>query len=215
METELVTGIMSVGTKAPRPQEAALTAVMAAATAAVTMVISIPFPPTRGYFNLGDALVMLSGLLFGARLGGVAGGVGSAVADILLGYPYFAPMTLFIKGTEGFLTGLIGNNKRFTMKVAGVVAGAIAMLAGYFSVETPLYGMGAAIAELVTINSVQVISGAIISLTLVQVILRAYPDIRFLKQTREGTRSGIAVVIAAAVVLAAIVGFYLSTGISP
>ena len=55
--------------KAINPREAALTAVMTAATAALTVIISIPFPPTRGYFNLGDAMVMLSGLLFGARLG--------------------------------------------------------------------------------------------------------------------------------------------------
>jgi len=179
------------------------------------MVISIPFPPTRGYFNLGDAMVMLSGLLFGARLGGIAGGVGSAISDVLLGYAYFSPLTLFIKGTEGFLTGLIGNSKRFSAKVAGVVAGAIAMLIGYFSVETPLYGMGAALAELVTINSLQVLSGAIVSLTLSQVILRAYPDIRFFKPKREGLKAGVVVVVAAAVILAAIVGAYLITGVSP
>jgi uncharacterized membrane protein len=199
----------------PKPREVALAAVMTAATAAVTMVISIPFPPTRGYFNLGDAMVMLAGLLFGARLGGVAGGVGSAVSDILLGYGYFAPLTLFIKGTEGFLTGLIGNSRRFALKVAGVVAGAVAMLAGYFSVETPLYGFGAAFAELVSINSIQVLSGAIISLTLAQIIFRTYPDVRFLQLKPEGARTGILTVVVAVVLLSAIVGVYLATGVSP
>jgi uncharacterized membrane protein len=198
-----------------KPREVALTAIMTAATAAVTMVISIPFPPTRGYFNLGDAMVMLAGLLFGARLGGVAGGVGSAISDILLGYGYFAPLTLFIKGSEGFLTGLIGNNRRFPLKVAGVVAGAVAMLVGYFSVETPLYGVGPALAELATINSIQVLSGAIISLTLSQIILKTYPDLKFLQPKPEGVRTGILMVLVAAVVLSAIVGFYLVTGISP
>ncbi len=204
-----------LGTRSPEPREVALTAVMTAATAAVTMVISIPFPPTRGYFNLGDAMVMLAGLLFGARIGGIAGGVGSAISDVLLGYAYFSPLTLFIKGTEGFLTGLIGNKKRFSFKVVGVVAGALAMLVGYFSVETPLYGMGAALAELVTINSLQVSSGAIVSLLLSQAILKAYPDIKFLQPKRQGLRTGIIVVVVAAVVLGGIVGFYLMTGISP
>jgi uncharacterized membrane protein len=188
---------------------------MTAATAAVTMVISIPFPPTRGYFNLGDAMVMLAGLLFGARLGGVAGGIGSALSDILLGYGYFAPLTLFIKGTEGFLTGLVGNSRRFSLKVAGVVTGAVAMVVGYFSVETPLYGFGAAFAELVTINSIQVLSGAIISLTLAQIIFRTYPDVKFLQQKRERARTGIVIVVVAVVVLSAIVGLYLVTGVSP
>jgi len=207
--------VLVLGTRSPKPREVALTAVMTAATAAVTMVLSIPFPPTRGYFNLGDAMVMLAGLLFGARLGGVAGGVGSAISDILLGYAYFSPLTLFIKGTEGFLTGLIGNNRRFSFKVAGVVAGGIVMLVGYFSVETPLYGMGAALAELVTINSLQVLSGAVVSLLLCQGILKAYPDIKFLQPRNEGLRLGVLMVVVAGLVLAGIVGVYLVTGISP
>ena len=160
-------------------------------------------------------MVMLAGLLFGARIGGIAGGVGSAISDVLLGYAYFSPLTLFIKGTEGFLTGLIGNKKRVSYKVMGVGAGAVAMLVGYFSVETPLYGMGAALAELVTINSLQVSSGAIVSLLLSQAILKAYPDIKFLQPKRQGLRTGIIVVVVAAVVLGGIVGFYLMTGISP
>jgi uncharacterized membrane protein len=201
--------------KTPKPREVALTAVMTAATAAVTMVVSIPFPPTRGYFNLGDAMVMLAGLLFGAQLGGVAGGVGSAISDILLGYGYFAPLTLIIKGTEGFLTGLIGNNRRLPLKITGVVAGAIAMLVGYFSVETPMYGFGAAFAELVTINSLQVASGAVVSLALTQIILKAYPDIKFFQRKPEGVRAGVIIVTIAAVILSAIVAVYLVTGISP
>jgi len=201
--------------KTPKPREVALTAVMTAATAAVTMVVSIPFPPTRGYFNLGDAMVMLAGLLFGAQLGGVAGGVGSAISDILLGYGYFAPLTLIIKGTEGFLTGLIGNNRRLPLKITGVVAGAIAMLVGYFSVETPMYGFGAAFAELVTINSLQVASGAVVSLALTQIILKAYPDIKFFQRKPEGVRAGVIIVAIAAVILSAIVAVYLVTGISP
>lgn len=201
--------------KRPDPKELAITAVMTAATAAVTMVVSIPFPPTRGYFNLGDAMVMLAGLLFGARLGGIAGGIGSSISDVLLGYAYFSPLTLFIKGTEGFLTGLIGNSNRLQMKIAGVVVGAIAMLVGYFSVETPLYGAGPALAELVTINSLQVLSGGIVSILLSQAILRAYPGIRFFQPKRMSPRAGILVVVASVVILVAIVGAYLLIGISP
>jgi len=188
-------------------------AVMIAATAALTMVISIPFPLTRGYFNLGDAMVMLAGLLLGARLGGISGGVGSALADVFLGYAHYAPLTLLIKGTEGFLVGLIGHNRTFPFRVAAVVAGAIAMLLGYFSVETPLYGIGAAILELTTINTVQVFAGAIVSLVLVDILLRAYPAIRSYAPPTVSARFAIAVIVAVAVILAAIVGFYLTRGI--
>jgi len=200
---------------APSPREAALTAVMTAAVAAVTMAISVPFPLTRGYFNFGDAIVMLAGLLFGARLGGFAGGIGSALADVFAGYPYYAPLTLLIKGTEGFLTGLIGNNKRFPVKVAAVTVGAVTMLVGYFTVETPLYGIGAAGAELLGVNSIQVVSGAVASLFMVQIILKAYPAIKFMTPPSNRARSGIFAVVVAAVILAAIVGTYLIVGISP
>ena len=201
--------------RSPNPREVALTAVMTAGTAALTMIISIPFPLTRGYFNLGDVMVMLSGLLFGARVGGVAGGIGSALADILSGYPYYAPITLLVKGTEGFLTGAIGNGKRLSLKVAGVIAGAITMLLGYFSVETPLYGIGPALAELTTVNSIQVASGAVLSLILAQIILRAYPDIKYFQKRQIDYRPAIIMVITVAVVLTVIVGTYLMTGISP
>jgi uncharacterized membrane protein len=205
----------TVGRKRMGPREVSLSAVMIAATAALTMLISIPFPLTRGYFNLGDAMVMLAGLLLGPWLGGVAGGVGSAIADVLLGFGYFAPMTLFIKGTEGFLTGLIGRNRKLPFQIAGVIAGAIAMLVGYFSVETPLYGIGAAIAELVGINILQVTSGAIISLILIQLVLRAYPAIKSYEPPHISTKTTVAAVVIVAIVLSAIVGFYVTQGISP
>ena len=203
----------TVRRKGMGPREVSLSAVMIAATAALTMLISIPFPLTRGYFNLGDAMVMLAGLLLGARLGGIAGGVGSAIADVLLGFGYFAPMTLLIKGTEGFLVGLIGHNRRLPARIAAVIVGAIAMLLGYFAVETPLYGIGAAIAELSTINILQVTAGAIIALILIELVLRAYPGIKSYAPPPLNTKLALAVVVIVAIVLAAIVGFYVTQGI--
>jgi hypothetical protein len=75
--------------------------------------------------------------------------------------------------------------------------------------------MGAALAELVTINSLQVLSGAVVSLLLCQAILKAYPDIKFLQPRNEGVRLGVLMVVVAGLVLAGIVGVYLMTGISP
>jgi uncharacterized membrane protein len=195
------------------PREVAVTAVMTALTAVVTYFTGslFPFPITGGYLNLGDALVMLSGLLFGARVGGFAGGVGSALSDAILA-PYYAPLTLLIKGTEGYLAGLIGNDRKLSRRIAGVVAGAIAMLVGYFSVEAPLINVGAAFGELITINWIQVAVGGIVAILLAQAVVRAYPDIEFIKPKATKLRSELIFVIVAIVVLAAIVGVYLATG---
>lgn len=200
-----------------RPREITLTAVMTAVTTVITMITGafFPFPLTGGYLNLGDSMVMLSGLLFGAAVGGFAGGVGSALSDILLGYGYFAPLTLFIKGIEGFLVGFIGNSKSLSRRLMGVIAGAAAMLSGYFLVETPLTGMGAAFGELVAINSIQVTVGGVVAIALAHMVLRAYPEIESFKPKRQSTKMGLVTIVVAAIILTAIVGTYLITGISP
>jgi hypothetical protein len=87
------------------------------------------------------------------------------------------------------------------------------MLLGYFSVETPLYGVGAAIAELSTINILQVTFGAIISLILIQVVQKAYPAIMAYKPQPVSTKYAVAVVVVVVIVLSAIVGFYVTQGI--
>ncbi|MBO3800673.1 MAG: ECF transporter S component [Candidatus Brockarchaeota archaeon] len=70
-----------------------------------TSSISVYIPATRGYFNLGDSMIFLTAILFGPIVGGMAGGFGSMLSDIFLGYTVFAPATLVVKGIEGFITG--------------------------------------------------------------------------------------------------------------
>jgi len=83
-----------------------LTIVFAALVAATTLMVRIPIPATTGYFNIGDAMIFVAALVFGPVVGGLAGGCGSAIADII-GYPLFAPYTLVIKGMEGWIAGKI------------------------------------------------------------------------------------------------------------
>lgn len=120
-----------------------------ALVALATMSIQIPVPQTRGYINLGDTLIVVFALLFGARVGALAGGVGSALADLLSGYAHWAPFTLVIKGIEGLIIGLFASGeKSYFWKLFIVVLATLAMVAGYFLVELFLYGLGGALAEL-------------------------------------------------------------------
>ena len=52
-------------------------------------------------------MVYTTAILFGPFIGAVAGGVGSMLADVILGYHIYAPGTLIIKGVEGFIVGLL------------------------------------------------------------------------------------------------------------
>ncbi len=93
----------------------AITGIMTALVAVTTMAISVYIAPTRGYFNIGEAAVYITALLFGPYIGAFAGGVGSAISDITLGYFQYAPGTLVIKGLEGFIAGYLTH--KFSRKV--------------------------------------------------------------------------------------------------
>ena len=67
-----------------------ISALMASMVCVATIVIKIPIPATGGYINLGDCIVLLSGVVLGPLYGGLAAGLGSALADLLGGYVVFA-----------------------------------------------------------------------------------------------------------------------------
>ncbi|MBI3998839.1 MAG: ECF transporter S component, partial [Armatimonadetes bacterium] len=87
---------------------------MTAVVFVVTRAFVLPIPQTKGFFNLGEAAVYTAAILFGPAIGAVAGGIGSALADLTLGYAQYAPFTLVIKGLEGALVGMIarGSSRR-------------------------------------------------------------------------------------------------------
>ena len=139
-----------------------------------TSSISIPIPATEGYFNLGDSMVFLASLIFGSVIGSLAGGIGSALSDVYLGYAIYAPGTLVIKGLEGYLTGLIflfltekkhkvGLSSPAIFATVSCVFGGFEMVLGYFIYELVFLGV-AAIAE-VPANLGQVFFGTLIAVT--------------------------------------------------
>jgi len=109
-----------------RTRELALSGVMTALVFVVTRAFVLPIPQTKGFFNLGEAGVYASALLFGPLVGALAGGVGSALADLSLGYAQYAPFTLVIKGLEGAVVGLVARTVSPGVWRFGLGAGAIA-----------------------------------------------------------------------------------------
>lgn len=132
-----------------------LAAIFTALVALLTMIFTIPIPATRGYINLGDAMIFTTALLLGKRIGFLAGGMGSALADLLLGYAQWAPFTLVIKGLEGFIAGFLGHQSFMGKReepiwkplIALVLAG-LWMVVGYFFAGSFLYSVPAASVEL-------------------------------------------------------------------
>jgi uncharacterized membrane protein len=147
---------------------------LAGATAALTVVVRIPIPGTGGYLNFGDIAVVFCGLFLGKKWGAVAGGAGSALADVIGGFFIFAPATLIAKGLEGFLAGVLGETK-YPLPLI-LLAGA-AMIAVYFLYELFLPGMGlaAALSE-VPFNIIQAVVGAFGGYGVYKAVKRALPS---------------------------------------
>jgi uncharacterized membrane protein len=123
----------------------ALLAILTALTTVLTKVIQIPLPVTSGVLNFGDIGVFFAGLLLGP-IGGIAGGVGSALSDLLGPYFYYAPLTLVVKGFEGTVAGFIFSSSRILSDTrkrlfVALVCGSIVMVSGYLVGETIMAGL--------------------------------------------------------------------------
>ena len=132
------------------PIRIAVTAVFTSLVFVATTIFSIYVPQTRGFFNIGETMVYVTALLFGPIVGAFAGGFGSMLADLFLGYPHYALATLIIKACEGGVVGVLTQRRpKFSSKlqwkgftvifglIAGVLLGAVGSL--YYSGSVELY----------------------------------------------------------------------------
>ncbi len=168
------------------PFNLAVTAVFTALACVVTMMFSIYVPATAGFFNVGESMVFLSALLFGPFVGAFAGGVGSMLADLLLGYPHYAPATLLIKACEGAVVGTLKKKnpklsskfhwKLFTI-VLGIVAGFLLGLAWIIigKIEVTL-GLGSGLFVLYIPAEFWLVLGIITALSIAVLGLLADPE---------------------------------------
>lgn len=132
---------------------------MIALVAVATTVIQIPMVATQGYVNLGDGVILLCSILLGAKEGMIAGGLGSALADILTGYPNWSIFSLLIKGGMGWMAGRLGHTSgqkivSFRIICVGIFTEAV-MVAGYFLAGALLYGSFAVSAFSIWGNAIQ------------------------------------------------------------
>ena len=154
-------------------------ALMTALCTVATMAIPIP-TPTGGYLNAGDIVVVLAALLAGPLYGGIVGGVGSALADLLSGYALYAPGTFLAKGAAAAVTGLlfhIAKHKSPAAAICCAVCGELMMAAGYFAYEALALGFGLGAAAELPGNLLQGTAGVAGGILLYHALIRI-PEIR-------------------------------------
>lgn len=141
-------------------------ALLTAFTCIATMVIAIPIIGTQGYVNIGDAMVIVSGLLLGKKYGALIGGAGSALADIFLGYSFYAPITLLVKGIEGWISGSGSGRKH---PFISVISAVFWMPIGYFIADSLMFNVAYALPSFIP-NFVQGLVGGVIALILYPIL---------------------------------------------
>ena len=158
-------------------------ALMAAMTCIATVVIAVP-SPVGGFIHPGDGFVILSGIILGPFFGGLAAGIGSMIADLILGYSAYAAATLIIKSfaaiTAVCIYRILHKNKQLKLipVFAGSVLGGALITLGYFIFEGAILGLGFATAAMnIPFNLIQNGFSIIITVLLFP-LLRKIPQIR-------------------------------------
>ncbi len=125
-----------------------MSAMMAALILLGTLAFRIPTPAV-GYIHVGDAFVLLSGIVLGPLLGSLAAGIGAGLADLLGGYAIWAPGSLIIKALAALAASAIyrktKNSSRIKNSAACVILSgigvALIVVAGYFIYHSLVIGL--------------------------------------------------------------------------
>ena len=127
--------------------------VFAALICITTLIFRIPEPYTKGYINIGDSIIFLAAYIYSGEIAFLCGGFGSAIADLIAGYPHWAIFTFIVKGIEGFICGKIIKRKK--AKIIAPIIGAVEMVIGYFLFGIIIDGSVAASLTSVPLNIIQ------------------------------------------------------------
>ena len=143
-------------------------AVTTAIVAVFTIAIRIP-TPVGGYVSLCDVAVTFVSYTFGPLTGLIAGGLGTAISDLLGGFD----------GLEALLIALIvrKNPDSLSLRILSALVAVVVVAGGYFFLTGAfLIGFGAALPE-VPANIVQSAVGVLFGLPLSLAVRKAYRKI--------------------------------------
>lgn len=111
-------------------------------------------PTALGFMNLGDGVILLASYFIGPAAFFPAA-IGSALGDLIAGYPVYIAPTFVIKGLMGLSAAVImgkSDAKKLSGVLLRIVAGLIAeiiMVGGYFAFESIMYGTEAALGSVI------------------------------------------------------------------
>jgi uncharacterized membrane protein len=131
--------------------------------------VRIPLAGNGGMIHLGNIPLLICAIIFGKKMGAIAGAVGMGLFDILSGWLIWAPFTVIIVGLLGFSVGAITEKHHGVVgRIAFVIVACAIEISGYYIAEGILYGNWIAPVTAVPVNLVQVLIPAIMVLFVVK-----------------------------------------------
>jgi uncharacterized membrane protein len=149
-------------------QKLTYTALFTALVAVLTYAtkIPLPIPGQARYVHLGDAMIYIAAILGGGWTGAFAGGVGSALSDLMSGYPQWAIPMVVIKGIMGGFVGFLVSHKKYVSARNNVVmfAGGVILTIGVYLTNVCVFGINAVV-QLATMHFsfIQFIAGMLVA----------------------------------------------------
>ncbi len=131
-------------------------------------------PTALGFINLGDGVILIASYFIGPAAF-FSGAIGSALGDLIAGYPVYIAPTFVIKGVMGLVAALIMSKSHaknlagFMVRLVACILAELIMVGGYFAFEAFMYGKEAALGS-VAFNFIQAGAAIVIALPLTYAI---------------------------------------------
>lgn len=145
-----------------------------------TRFINIPGPTEGGLFHLGNVMFFTIAMVFGSKAGAISGGFGMALFDLTSPYAIWAPFTLIIRFSMGYVIGKYSHKENASKRkntlftTIGLIFATIIMLVGYYISEGLIYGNWIVPIQSLFGNAMQCIVGSILSIPLSLALKRGF-----------------------------------------
>ena len=156
--------------------------VIAALCIALTLVatafinIRLPLAGNGGLIHLGNVPLFLAAIIFGRKIGFLAGAFGMGMFDLISGWTAWAPFTFIIVGLMGFAVGTISEKMRekpYLGNLIAIIVALIIKIVGYYFAEVILFHNWIAPLGSIPGNILQITVAGIIVLPIAETIRKA------------------------------------------
>ena len=153
-----------------------LVALFAALVTVSIYLFRIPSFDGKLYFHLGETMMIAGAFILGKRNGALAAGIGSALADLLLGAPYWAPISFIIHGAQAWTIAALSDGKLEKKDLIAMGEGAVIVILGYCIAAWNIYGWVAVPMEFVG-DILQTSFGIASAYAFMKALRRVKPDL--------------------------------------